>query len=74
MAWMDISAELLVELLELPEGTSLGSDPSRNIRLEVFHSSIPEGVEGVLPTWMKKGDVREFLKFESINLPAFPRD
>lgn len=66
MAKMLISEPLLIQLLELPEGTTLGSTPPGNVELEVSHPSIPEGTEKVLPTWIKKDDKTEFLKFDIV--------
>jgi len=67
MAWMKISGPLMVKLLELPEGTSLGCDPSGNMDIEVFHPDIPKKAKNVIPTWVKKGESTEFLEFKMID-------
>jgi hypothetical protein len=57
----------MVKLLELPEGTSLGCDPSGNMDIEVFHPDIPKDAKNVLPTWVKEGDTMKFLGFKVID-------
>lgn len=67
MAWMEISEPLLVQLLELPEGTSLGCNPSGNIDLEIHHQDIPQDARKVLPVWVKEGGQTKFLRFDVID-------
>jgi hypothetical protein len=46
-----ISAELLRDLLELPQDVKIIGDATGNVMLTVEGASIPEGYAEVLPSW-----------------------
>ena len=64
-AKMQISAELLRDLLELPADVEIVSDRG-NVELTVRSERIPEGANYVLGIWQKKDDKTEFLRFDKI--------
>lgn len=66
MAFMQISIKLLIDLLELPEGTDLTGDTTGNLVIEVSHPSIPEDAPWVTPVWRREeeGEKPTFLYFD----------
>jgi hypothetical protein len=71
---IQISAELLRDLLEFPKDVVIVGDATGNVILTVESDLIPEGSTEVLATWIKKGrDAKpEFLKFEPTRIPTSP--
>lgn len=71
---IQISAELLRDLLEFPKDVVIVGDATGNVVLTVESDLVPEGSTEVLATWIKKGrDAEpEFLKFEPTRIPASP--
>ncbi len=67
-----ISTELLRDLLQLPEDITIVGRPDGNLLITLEGDRLPNDTPEVLPTWVKKGDKTEFLKFEPVNIPAVP--
>lgn len=66
-----ISAELLRDLLELPQDVKLIGDETGNVMLTIEGAQIPEGYDEVLPSWrvLHKGTDKcrtEFIGFSPV--------
>lgn len=73
-ATIQISAELLRDLLQFPEDVEIVGGDTGNVELTVRSERIPEGQSEVLAVWIKKGQHMEpeFLRFEPTRNPAEP--
>lgn len=68
-----ISADLLRDLLELPQDVRVVGDDTGNVMLTVEGAQIPEGYEEVLPSWRylnkgkdPKSTRTEFIGFQGV--------